>query len=1141
NGTTGARITLSWATGNAAGENMCGVLEIPNPSGQYKILSHQGAVIDSNGDARMCNLAGADATDTSQLETLRLNRGAGITTTSGEFYLIGIKDEKYFTSSSSSIDSSSSSSSSSSIDSSSSSSSIDSSSSSSFGDIPYTPLVTKTLNNDSSVEITIPPNTESLYVEYDLTASNDDARIAYEIEIGGSWYAIDAAHKNASGSDSANYLGSISNVNVAVGNATGECTSQSITLNGLQSTTLYPTALLNGGGIGSSGIVRMTQGAQARKTAGVITAIRIFPNSGTISGEVRSWAWDQGFACAGGAIGLAMKPVSNPIALSGLSSIAVPVNSNPLNMISIAGLTQSVDGSHLWSRVNGTAAAHKYHLTNSDSGSTAYSAQASNVQNIVVRLSSIGNATGESASKAIFIPNASSTSLSKPIWGFGAHLDSGGRCQMSTTAGYLPGTDAVTTLDLFPNTGTFVTGTVQCYELAFNENSNIGDTFNSATLLQRETGAGQTEIDFTLTAGYAKYLLVQLGVVLSGDGKNYIINVGTAGGVKTSDYKTHINSSDSNSSSYVGLIATTVASYANSAGNAAGENTCMIAEIPNPIGQYKTVACNGTFIDTNGSANMVNSAGAYTGDTDQLTTVRASLNGGTITSGEYYLIGIKDEKYITSSSSSSSIDSSSSSSSSIDSSSSSSFGDVPYTPLVTKNLDEDTSVEITIPPNTESLYVEYDLTASDDTPLLQWSMEIGGSWYDFDATHKTISDDASVLYSGSTSNNSAAMGNSTGEGVSQSIVFNGLQSTSLYPTAILNGGYCDYNTDVRTTKGAHVRKTAGAITAVKLSISSGTISGEVRSWAYDQGFTSTAGAIGLAMKPVQRVDFSGDASVTFSLNDNPLYMMSLDNLVPDITDKDVDVTVNGFSSDYKYHNGVPRSNSTAYNAGVSNLSNSLNAIRRLGTGTGETANMSLFVPNANSSSLFKPIWGAGATFDKDTLAQHVTLAGHYSGGTDALTSITANPSSANFASGSATLYELAFDENSVVGDTFNSATLLQRETASVETTMEFDLTSGYSKYLLVALGSRCTADYLTLAIRVWTAAGLKTADYKHHVNSSTSGSSTYAGGIYEYNALRVSTGNDTGENQCAIFEVTNPTNQYKIVNGQGALVSSNGS
>ena len=340
---------------------------------------------------------------------------------------------------------------------------------------------------------------------------------------------------------------------------------------------------------------------------------------------------------------LLFKPTS-VTALSGNASVALTLGSNPLYMVGVESLVPGTDASALRVTLNAFAADYEYHNSRARSNSTVYAADANSSAGWMQAISRLGTGTGEGANMSLFVPNASNASLYKPIWGAGAQVDKdGGLCAHNVLASYYSGaTTALTSLTLAASSGTLATGNIRHWEFVFSSLSAIGSTFGAATLLQYEEADGDANLDFDLTGGYDKYLLVQLGVVLGTDNTGLYGRVGTAGGVKDADYRRHTDRSDSSSSSYAASASASSATVvlSDSAGNAAGENACSVVEIPNPSGQYKIVAQQGAFVNASGRAAMSNGAGSWTAGTDQLTTFRVLPFSGTITSGEFFLIGV---------------------------------------------------------------------------------------------------------------------------------------------------------------------------------------------------------------------------------------------------------------------------------------------------------------------------------------------------------------------------------------------------------------------------------------------------------------------------------------------------------------------
>ncbi len=219
----------------------------------------------------------------------------------------GLIDE-FSSSSSSSIDSSSSSSSSEDYSESTTSESTQSSSSSSPGEVEsessssssssseddnpgWKLRETQTPSTSASNTFTLPSGISDAMITFDVGLSDDGENCLLEIEIGGSFYQVDASHRNISNSSGSSYVGATTDVLNYVGNAAGEGASQTIVLYGVDSTTLYPCANLTGGYISAGGNSTMAFGATARKTAGAITAIRLSPSGGTITGTIKLYTF----------------------------------------------------------------------------------------------------------------------------------------------------------------------------------------------------------------------------------------------------------------------------------------------------------------------------------------------------------------------------------------------------------------------------------------------------------------------------------------------------------------------------------------------------------------------------------------------------------------------------------------------------------------------------------------------------------------------------------------------------------------------------------------------------------------------------------------------------------------------------------
>jgi len=227
------------------------------------------------------------------------------------------------------------------------------------------------------------------------------------------------------------------------------------------------------------------------------------------------------------------------------------------------------------------------------------------------------------------------------MWSAGVTIDDVARCVHNTLAGYWSGgTDAITSVTLAQSTGVLASGIIELSELALHEVADIGSTYGECTLLARTEASGESFLDFTISGNYQRYVLVLLGVVLDTDATDLNGRVGTAGGIKESGYKRHMNLSDSSSSSYSGSTGIIRVNYANALGNAAGENFCQVVEVPNPADQYKIVSAQGAYVDSGGDARMCNGAGAWTGGTDQLTTYRILPSSPATMSGTILWFGI---------------------------------------------------------------------------------------------------------------------------------------------------------------------------------------------------------------------------------------------------------------------------------------------------------------------------------------------------------------------------------------------------------------------------------------------------------------------------------------------------------------------
>ena len=299
--------------------------------------------------------------------------------------------------------------------------------------------------------------------------------------------------------------------------------------------------------------------------------------------------------------------------------------------------------------------------------------------------------------------------------------------------------------------------------------------------------------------------------------------------------------------------------------------------------------------------------------------------------------------------------------------------------------------------------------------------------------------------------------------------------------------------------------------------------------------------IELLMEEVQSKVLNNTPSVSLALGDNPLYLAKCSGIVPVTDALPLQLTVNGNTSVNKHHTGRSDSAATTYAATASSSAAAITTVSQLGNAAGESASIDIFVPLPASPTLFKPIFGAGASVDNQARAQHTTVAGYWSGGVAPLTSVELAMSAGNFKSGEISLWQLTHYLQSHVGMSNGIGTLLQREDADDDPFIDLDISGDYSRHLIVQLGVVLETDGDFLYGRIGTAGGIKSTGYKYHGNVSSSAAATYAGSTRVDIATRApAVGNVGGECSAGVIEIASPDGAKKIVSKNGAFVSNAG-
>ncbi len=288
---------------------------------------------------------------------------------------------------------------------------------------------------------------------------------------------------------------------------------------------------------------------------------------------------------------------------------------------------------------------------------------------------------------------------------------------------------------------------------------------------------------------------------------------------------------------------------------------------------------------------------------------------------------------------------------------------------------------------------------------------------------------------------------------------------------------------------------------------------------------------------------SNDATASLSLSDNPLYMIQAKKIVPETDNTPIHVTYNALTANYAGHRGQSDSDSALYSSAAASGQTNARLVNLCGNGTGESFSYQLFIPNAASSTLFKPCWGIGTQVDHSGFGRFPNLASYYSGATTAFTSATFAFDSDNLATGIVDKFGLALYEAGDVGETYGSATLISRTVISDDATVDITLSGDHLRWIVVCLGVVCETDNVTMYGRVGTSGGVQSSSCKRHHNLSASGSSSYIGAASGNSGILnfcQSTGNAAGENFCQVISIPNPASQYKVIGFQGAYMQNTG-
>ncbi len=327
--------------------------------------------------------------------------------------------------------------------------------------------------------------------------------------------------------------------------------------------------------------------------------------------------------------------------ISNDASISTDLSTNPLYMVQYRNIVPATDNTNLEFTGNAFSADYRYHRGSTASGSTSYAASVTNSAAYILFHDDLGSNTGESASGKIFIPNPSSSSLYKPIFGHGTAIDQGVLCRHITYTGYYSGaTTAFTSATLAMSAGNLSTGSIDTFGLALYEVGDIGKSYNNCTYISRTIISNDAAVDITLSGSYSHWVVVLINGRSTDDGDGIGARVGTSGGVKTSNTPGYFNNCESGASTFAGDYLETALSWVGDIGTASGENHNQFAVIPNTSGKYKIVSTMGGCTSNDGNSQLCNCAGAYTGDTDALTTYRLFSWSNNVDTGTAYLYGI---------------------------------------------------------------------------------------------------------------------------------------------------------------------------------------------------------------------------------------------------------------------------------------------------------------------------------------------------------------------------------------------------------------------------------------------------------------------------------------------------------------------
>ena len=488
------------------------------------------------------------------------------------------------------------------------------------------------------IEWTTPDTSEQITTVFDGIPSDDAANLIVELYSEGSWQTAGyVKHIAISDSASSSYLANNSANSVVAplcGSDTGESVSVQISISN-HANSLYPLIQIEGGYIDSNGDLARVTGTMAWQGTTTVTKARLRFSSGTIeTGKYGVWGNPYG----------AFLPLSEgtEVTISDIASLSLSMADNPLYCAATGSLVPSADGTTLYTRVERggspeTGADYQHHIAEPSSAATTYAGVASQVTSVAHLHQGLGAGVGEAGIFNYLIPSCNNASLRKPILADGGFFDSSGAAKWARGVGlWDAGNDQLSGFQLLPSSGELASGVARMRELELYESGDVGSTFGPWTLKSITESSAAANIDWTLGSGL-RDVIIGVGVLLSADGAALYSRVGTGGGVQSgATYLHNIADQTSASSAYAAINgASSVAHLVSGIGGAAGENGMYIFSIPNLAGTHRACMIKSSLVDSSGNAKMATGAGAYTGDTDDLTTFRVLPSTGTIT-GTFY-------------------------------------------------------------------------------------------------------------------------------------------------------------------------------------------------------------------------------------------------------------------------------------------------------------------------------------------------------------------------------------------------------------------------------------------------------------------------------------------------------------------------